>query len=363
MRSEPAQAEPFRIVDPDGNADERLVGDLGLGGHDFRELYRLLRLTRSADREAAALQRQGQLAVYGPVLGQEAAQIGSAYALGNDDFVFPAYRELGVAIARGLDVVRYLYGWKGVMHGSSADVRRERQAPNTIPIASHIPHAVGWAMGARLDRKRACAMVYFGDGATSEGDFHEGCNFAAVFRAPVIFLCQNNQYAISVPIRLQTKAPIYCKAEAYGFPGERVDGNDVLAVYSVSRRAVERAYGESLPTLIEAVTYRVDPHSTADDPRRYRTAEEEADWRSRDPIDRYHRFLLRSGLIDDSFLQAVEEEARRLAASIRERITNLRPGPFTELIDNVFGDMPATLARQRREAEELEIEALESVDA
>jgi pyruvate dehydrogenase E1 component alpha subunit len=348
-------SKPFCVVAPDGSADERLVGALGLDDDRLRELYRLLRLARSADRQAAALQRQGQLAVYGPLLGQEAAQVGSAFALGEEDFVFPAYRELGVAVVRGLDLVRDLYGWKGILHGSSQDPRGERVAPNTIPIASHIPHAVGWAMGARLDRKRACAFVYFGDGATSEGDFHEGCNFASVFRVPVVFFCQNNQYAISVPLRRQTGAPIHRKAEAYGFPGVWVDGNDVLAVYRVAMEAVERARNDYIPTLIEAVTYRVDPHSTADDPRRYRTEEEEARWRSLDPIDRYYRFLSGAGLADDAFFEGVETEARRLAATIRDGVASLQPGPIADLLDHVFAE--------RQEVSSVGFTEWESLDA
>jgi len=342
--------EPFRIVAPDGRANERLVHRLGLDDDRLRQLYRFLRLARGADREAAALQLQGHLAVYGPLLGQEAAQVGSAFALGEEDFVFPAYRELGVALVRGLDLVRYLYGWKGILHGSSPDPRSDRFALNTVPVSSHILHAVGWAMGARLDRKRACAIAYFGDGATSEGDFHEGCNFASVFQAPVIFFCQNNQYAISVPLRRQTGAPIHRKAEAYGFPGVWVDGNDVLAVYHVTREAVERARSDYTPTLIEAMTYRVDPHSTADDPSRYRTREEEASWQRLDPIERYRRFLTATGLADEAFFEQVEEETQQLASTIRAGVTSLQPGPMSDLLDNVFAEMPATLASQRDEA-------------
>jgi TPP-dependent pyruvate/acetoin dehydrogenase alpha subunit len=342
--------EAFRVVGPDGSVDKAVLGTIGLDDNALRGLYRLLRLVRSADREAAALQRQGALAVYGPVLGQEAAQVGSAFALRGEDFVFPAYRELGVALVRGLDLVRYLYGWKGVCHGSSPHPGTTHFAPNTVPVASHLPHAVGWAMGARLDGKRACAIAYFGDGATSEGDFHESCNFAAVFRAPVVFFCQNNQYAISVPLSRQTAVPIYRKADAYGFPGVCVDGNDVLAVYTVTKEALARARDEGVPTLIEAVTYRRDPHSTADDPRRYRTRDEEKYWGRRDPVDAYRRFLEQTGLADAEFFQQVERDAHDLAATLREGVKRTHPGPVTELFDFVFANIPIALARERDEA-------------
>ncbi len=217
-----------------------MVGDVdvGLADDDLRELLRLMIRCRRLDRECWALQRQGELTVYPPFEGQEAAQVGSAFALGRDDFVFPSFRELAAAIVRGVDVVEYLQYHRGTWHGGPYDPIASRFAPICVPVATQIVHAVGWAMGAKLDGHAACSLAYFGDGSASEGDFHEGANIAAVFRAPVILFCQNNGWAISVPSSEQYAAPIAARAAGYGFPGVRVDGNDVLAVYAVTREAV-----------------------------------------------------------------------------------------------------------------------------
>jgi pyruvate dehydrogenase E1 component alpha subunit len=217
-------------------------------------------------------------------------------------------------------------------------------------VASQILHAVGFALGSKLDSLPVVSMVYFGDGATSEGDFHEGCNFAAVFKAPVVFLCQNNQWAISVPLSAQTVAPIWKKAEAYGFPGVQVDGNDVLAVYQASKDAVERARDGGEPTLIEAVTYRMGPHSTADDASKYRTQEEVEGWRSKDPLERYRSWLSAEQVADDEFFSAVEVEAKDFAAKLRADVIGSAPRPVEELFEWVFqGELPPHLARQRDE--------------
>ncbi len=285
MIEAPAGDDLLRVLPEDGRSEVD-VSDLGLDPARLRELYRLMLLVRRADLEATALQRQGELAVYPPLLGQEAAQVGSAFALEPTDWIFPSYRELGAAVVRGVDLVEYLHFYRATWHGGTYDANAHRFGYVAVPVASQILHAVGVAMGATLDGLPDVAMAYFGDGATSEGDFHEGCNFAGVFRAPVVFFCQNNQWAISVPLAHQTAAPIWRKAEAYGFPGVRVDGNDVLAVYRATRDAVARAR-EGVPTLIEAVTYRMGPHSTADDATRYQPADEIERWKARDPVDRY----------------------------------------------------------------------------
>src|SRR5919108_3518959 len=305
-----------QIVSPEGEATTS-PSDLGLKEEDLRELLRLLILTRKADLEATALQRQGELAVYPQVLGQEAAQVGSAFALRDDDYIFPSYRELGAAVVRGIDLVRYLHFYRATWHGGTYDPDEHRFGMVSVPVGSQTLHAVGYAMGMRLDNKPVCSLVYFGDGATSEGDFHEACNFAAVFRAPVVFFCQNNQWAISVPLSAQTVAPIWRKAEAYGFPGLQVDGNDVLAVHQVTKEAAARARDEGIPTLIEARTYRLGPHSTADDASKYRPAQEVEQWKALDPLDRYRSWLTGSGAADEDFIQAVEAEAREFAAKMR----------------------------------------------
>jgi pyruvate dehydrogenase E1 component alpha subunit len=304
---------------------------------------------RRLDRECWALQRQGELTVYPPFEGQEAAQVGSAFALGREDFVFPSFRELAAAIVRGVDVVEYLQYHRGTWHGGPYDPIASRFAPICVPVATQIVHAVGWAMGAKLDGIAACSLAYFGDGSASEGDFHEASNMAAVFRAPVVLFCQNNGWAISVPSSEQYAAPIAARAAGYGFPGVRVDGNDVLAVFAVTKQAVERARAGDGPTLIEAMTYRVGSHSTADDASRYRNDAEVEAWRERDPIDRYQTYLLGSGVIDHAFVRACDEEAAAWVAEIRAAVTALGEPPASEMFDHAYADPPATLRRQRRE--------------
>jgi 2-oxoisovalerate dehydrogenase E1 component alpha subunit len=336
-----------RLVAPDGS----VVGDVevGLSDDERRELLRLMIRSRRLDRECWALQRQGELTVYPPFEGQEAAQVGSAFALGPDDFVFPSFRELAAAVVRGVDVVEYLQYHRGTWHGGPYDPIASRFAPICVPVATQIVHAVGWAMGSKLDGSTACSLAYFGDGSASEGDFHEGANLAAVFSAPAILFCQNNGWAISVPSNRQFAAPIADRAAGYGMPGVRVDGNDVLAVYAVTREAVERARAGEGPTLIEAVTYRIGSHSTADDAARYREDAEVAAWRERDPIDRYRSYLLGAGTIDENFVRSCDDEAEAWVADVRAELTALGEPPATEMFDHAFADPPPTLLRQREE--------------
>jgi 2-oxoisovalerate dehydrogenase E1 component subunit alpha len=334
-----------RLVAPDGTA----VGDVevGLSEDERRELLRLMIRSRRLDRECWALQRQGELTVYPPFEGQEAAQVGSAFALGPDDFVFPSFRELAAAVVRGVDVVEYLQYHRGTWHGGPYDPIASRFAPICVPVATQIVHAVGWAMGAKLDGSSACSLAYFGDGSASEGDFHEGANLAAVFRAPAILFCQNNGWAISVPSNEQFAAPIAARAAGYGMPGVRVDGNDVLAVYAVTRDALGRARAGEGPTLIEAVTYRIGSHSTADDAARYRDEEEVTAWRERDPIDRYRTHLLDADTIDDAFVRSCDDEAEDWVANVRADLTALGEPPAGEMFDHAFADPPPTLLPQR----------------
>jgi len=329
---------------------DRDAGVPGIDAPTMRSLYRFMALTRALDEEAATLQRQGELAVYPPLVGQEAAQIGSAAALGGEDWIVPSYRELGAAIVRGIDPVEYLAFYRATWHGGMWDPLAHRFAPICVPVASQIPHAVGLAMGAMLDERRECALVYFGDGATSQGDFHEGCNWAGVFHAPVVFFCQNNQWAISMPLHGQTAGSIHRKAEGYGFPGVQVEGNDVLAVYGAVREAADRARSGGGPTLIEALTYRIGAHSTADDAGRYRSAAEVERWRGLDPVARYRRRLLEAGVAGEELFASVDQEARELVARVRAGVVAMGPRPAGELFDWVYADPPATLERQRREA-------------
>ena len=351
---------PFRVLPLAGEPRREL--SIGLKEKELRELYRLMALTRKADLEATALQRQGELAVYPPLIGQEAAQVGSAFALEESDWIFPSYRELGAAVVRGVDLVEYLHFYRATWHGGTYDANAHRFGMVSVPVGSQILHAVGYAMGAKLDRVALTTLVYFGDGATSEGDFHEGCNFAAVFRAPVVFFCQNNQWAISVPLSAQTAAPIWKKAGAYGFPGVQVDGNDVLAVYQVTREAVARARDEGVPTLIEAVTYRIGSHSTADDASRYRPAAEIEQWKALDPLDRYRSWLTSSATADEDFFQAVDGEAKEFAAKMRSGVIASGPRPVEEMFEWVFDDLPPPLARQRDEVLRFAREAAEGIE-
>jgi len=328
---------------------ERDAGVPGIDGETMRSLYRFMAVTRALDQEAATLQRQGELAVYPPLVGQEAAQVGSAAAMRADDWLVPSYRELGAAVVRGIDPVEYLAFYRATWHGGMWDPLEHRFAPICVPVASQIPHAVGLAMGAMLDEAGTCALVYFGDGATSQGDFHEGCNWAGVFRAPIVFFCQNNQWAISMPSHGQTAGSIHRKAEGYGFPGIQVDGNDVLAVYGAVSDAAARARGGGGPTLIEAVTYRIGAHSTADDAERYRSEAEVERWRALDPVARFRRRLLETRVAGEEMFAAIDEEAREIVARARSGVVAMGPRPAGELFEWVFADAPRTLGAQRDE--------------
>jgi len=339
--------EPRRVLAPDGS----LVGDpdVGLGPDDLRAMLRFMLLARRLDRECIALQRQGELTVYPGFEGQEAAQVGSAMALGPDDFVFPTFRELAAALVRGVDPVQYLAYHRGTWHGGPYDPRATRFGPICIPVATQIVHGVGYAMGLALDGVRACSLAYFGDGSTSEGDFHEAANLAGVFGAPTVLFCQNNGWAISVPTARQTAGEIWKRAEGYGFPGIRVDGNDVLAVYRETREAAARAYAGEGPTLIEALTYRVGAHSTADDPGRYRGEDEVSDARGFDPIARFRSWLLAAGHIDDDLLAGWEAEIEEQVLTIREGVIAQPPPPVEWMFDWTYADPPSALAVQRSE--------------
>jgi 2-oxoisovalerate dehydrogenase E1 component alpha subunit len=338
---------PRRVLDPDGRAVDDT--DVGLGADELRTMLRWMLLARRLDRECIALQRQGELTVYPGFEGQEAAQVGSAMALGPDDFVFPTFRELAAALVRGVDPVQYLAYHRGTWHGGPYDPRATRFGPICIPVATQIVHGVGYAMGLALDGTAACAIAYFGDGSASEGDFHEGANLAGVFTAPVVLFCQNNGWAISVPTERQTAGEIWRRGEGYGFPGVRVDGNDVLAVYRETRVAVERATAGDGPTLIEALTYRIGAHSTADDPGRYRGDDEVESARAFDPIVRFRAWMTAEGHVDDDLLARWEQEVEAEVLTIREGVIASPPPPVEWMFDWTYADPPVTLAAQRDE--------------
>ena len=291
------------IGDGEGTADGEVDG---LDESALLALYRDLVLLRTYDDRSVVYHRQGRIGTYAIFWGHEAMQAGSVFALADEDWIFPSYRESAVGLLRGMPPEIVLAWWRGHPAGWW-DPREYRVASITVPIATHVPHAAGYAWGARLKGESACALAYFGDGATSEGAFHEGANFAAVMRAPVVLLCNNNQWAISTPLSAQTRAETLAdKAAGYGMPGIRVDGGDVLAVYEATAEALGRARAGEGPTFVEALTYRCAPHATADDPTAYWDAERVEEERRNECVGRYERYLRRLGVLTD----AIADEAR-----------------------------------------------------
>ncbi|MFI1201106.1 pyruvate dehydrogenase (acetyl-transferring) E1 component subunit alpha [Streptomyces sp. NPDC020883] len=331
-------AEPYRLLGTE--AARRL--DAGL----LKRLYAELVRGRRYNAQATALTRQGRLAVYPSSTGQEACQVAAALALEAQDWLFPSYRDTLAAVARGLDPVQALTLLRGDWH-TGYDPHEHRVAPLCTPLATQLPHAVGLAHAARLKGDDVVALALVGDGGTSEGDFHEALNFAAVWQAPVVFLVQNNGFAISVPLAKQTAAPSLAhKAVGYGMPGRLVDGNDAPAVHEVLTDAVRRAREGGGPTLVEAVTYRVEAHTNADDATRYRTEAEVEAWRAHDPIALLERELTARGLLDEELAGAAREGAERLAADLRERMHADPPLEPMDLFDHVFTEQSDQLRAQ-----------------
>ena len=327
-----------------------------------REAYRTMVLVRALDERCVSLQRQGRIGFYAPHAGQEATQIGAALALERDDWVFPAYRDLAVALVRGASLEAVV----DQLFGNARDLCRGRQMPNHLglrdqhfvtvssPIGTQITHAVGAAMAAQRRRAPVVALTIFGDGATSSNDFHAGLNFAGVFHAPVIFLCQNNQWAISLPRSRQTRsATLAEKAEAYGFGGLVVDGNDLGAVYAAVRSARRRAVAGEGPTLIECQVYRLGPHSTSDDPHRYRSDEEVQSAKLRDPLHRLKTELVAEGALDEATDVQLWSEARAMIAHAVASAEAADPPSIASLFEDVFATIPLRLEAERRELEEV----------
>lgn len=318
----------------------------GVDNEQLLKLYQDMVVIRRIDFEATALQRQGQLALWPPMLGQEAAQIGSVRALASDDFIFPTYRENGVAYCRGANLTGIMSTWRGSAN-TGWDPHEINMATPQIIIGAQTLHATGYAMGLAIDGKESLAIAYLGDGATSQGDVHEAMVFAASFQAPVIFFCQNNHWAISEPVGLQAHVLLAGRAPGYGIPSLRVDGNDVLAVLAATRWAAARARSGGGPSFIEAVTYRMGPHTTADDPTRYREASELEEWRGKDPIARVRALLTNNGTLDAGAEAAVAAKADAVAAELRAGCISMPdPEPMT-LFDNVYTGEHAILDRQR----------------
>lgn len=320
----------------------------------LRRLYRTMVTVRRLDLDGVAMQRQGIVPGYAPMRGQEAAQVGSAAALDLErDFAFPTYRELGVAVTMGIDPVAYLASHQGAWHGGMWDASAARLAPINAVVGGAVTHAVGWALGAKLDRSGGVAVAYFGDGASSQGDIHEAMNTAGVSQLPVVFFCQNNGWAISVPSERQVAGgSVAARAAGYGMPGVRVDGNDVLEVHRATTAALERARTGGGPTVIEAMTYRSGPHSTSDDPGRYRTLDEEQAWLTRDPLTLCEQRLRETGAVGDDFFVEVSDTANALTDRVRADVAALGSRPGAEMFDFVFADPPAALLGQKRAWEE-----------
>src|SRR6188474_1370470 len=304
----PAERDLRRVIgDGEGVPDGEVEG---LSQDDLLELHRRLVMLRTYDERSVVYHSQGRIGTYAIFWGHEAMQVGGTYALEDDDWIFPSYRESAIGLLRGMPPETVLAWWRGHPAGWW-DPREFGVASIAVPIATHVPHAVGFAWGKKLRGESTCAIAYFGDGATSEGAFHEGVNFAAVMRAPVVLFCNNNQWAISTPLSAQTAAETLAdKAPGYGIPGVRVDGGDVLAVYEATREAVERGRAGDGPTLIEAVTYRCAPHATADDPSAYIDPERVEAERANECVGRYERYLRRLGLLGDDLVESIGAEAK-----------------------------------------------------
>lgn len=309
-------------------------------------LYEDMSVIRRIDIEATYLQRQGELALWPPLLGQEAAQIGSARALRRDDFVFSSYRENGVAYCRGVDYGDILRVWRGNSHSGWDPFELSMATPQVI-IGAQTLHATGYAMGIKNDGADSVAIAYFGDGATSQGDVNEAMVFAASFQVPIIFFCQNNQWAISEPVGLQSQIPIASRATGFGIPSLQVDGNDVLAVMAATRFALHRARTGGGPTFIEAVTYRMGPHTTADDPTRYRDANELEVWAAKDPIFRLAAFLESAGVLTPELEASVAAKADAVAEEMREACINMPPPSPMDMFAHVYSAPNSSLETQK----------------
>ncbi|MER5301044.1 pyruvate dehydrogenase (acetyl-transferring) E1 component subunit alpha [Streptomyces lasiicapitis] len=343
------EPELVQLLTPEGvrvenEAYDKYVADIT--PDDLRVLYRDMVLTRRFDAEAVTLQRQGELGLWPSLLGQEAAQVGSGRATRADDYVFPTYREHGVAWCKGVDPTLLLGMFRGVNNGGW-DPNTNGFQLYTIVIGSQTLHATGYAMGVAKDGADSAVIAYFGDGATSQGDVAEAFTFSAVYNAPVVFFCQNNQWAISEPTEKQSRVPLYQRAQGYGFPGVRVDGNDVLACLAVTKWALERARAGEGPSLIEAFTYRMGAHTTSDDPTRYRRDEEREAWEAKDPILRLRAHLEAEGHADEGFFAELEAESETLGKRVRDVVRSMPDPEPMSIFENIYADGHALVDEER----------------
>ncbi len=357
MQETPALDETFdfdgveRVLTPEGIRSpnpqlDRYLDDVG--PEQLRRFWRDMTVIRRIDSEGVALQRQGQLGLWAPCRGQEAAQLGTARALRDDDFVFPSYREHGVLYARGASAGDYVRVWRGE-EGSAVDPAQMHMAPLQIIIGAQSLHAVGYAIGILRDGSDQVATTYFGDGATSQGDVNEAMIFASSYGAPVVFVCQNNHWAISEPVSVQAKHPIAGRAPGFGIPSLRVDGNDVLACFAAMRWALEHARQGKGPVFLELVTYRMGPHTTADDPTRYRDEADLERWAQRDPIARLEAYLRASGELDDSHVAEASAAADAAAKELRATCLGMVTREPLAVFDEVYAEPHSGLRRERAE--------------
>jgi pyruvate dehydrogenase E1 component alpha subunit len=340
-----AGPELIQLLTPEGERVEHPDYSIEISPEELRAIYRDLALVRRIDVEATALQRQGELGIWASLLGQEGAQIGAGWALEADDMAFPTYREHGVAWCRKVDPLDIISLFRGCDNGAWDPVATMFNL-YTVVIGAQCLHAVGYAMGMQRDGGNGATLAFFGDGATSQGDVNESFIWASVFAAPVVFFCQNNQYAISEPIEKQSRIPLFQRARGFGFPGVRVDGNDVLAVLAVTRKALDAARTGQGPTFIEAYTYRMGAHTTSDDPSRYRLASEMEAWKLKDPIERVRAYLIRSGYADADFFAGIDAEADELAARTRQGTVEMPDPDPDSMFANVYAEQTPYLTEQ-----------------
>ncbi|MGD9212791.1 MAG: pyruvate dehydrogenase (acetyl-transferring) E1 component subunit alpha [Desulfobacteraceae bacterium] len=339
--------EYLSILDENGELDKTIEPDIS--SEMLLKLHRGMVLGRRFDQRLINLQRQGRIGTFPPITGQEASNLGTIAWLQSSDWLVPAFRETAAEIWRGRSLESVLIANNGYSEGAGID-GGSNNFPISVPVGSQMLHAVGLGWGIRYRRKKDVVLTYFGDGATSEGDFHEALNFAAVYQVPVILVCQNNQWAISIPRKKQTRSVTLAqKAIAYGMPGIQVDGNDVLAVYQATGEAVKRAREGRGPTLIECVTYRMMMHTTADDPKRYRSDEEVKFWQKRDPITRFEKYLIQKGVLDSEKIIAVQKEVddQIQTAVDRAEAAMKSMGDPLSMFEHVYADLPPHLAAQK----------------
>jgi len=341
------EVEYLQVMDEDGKVDEELMPKLSK--EEIKKIYEMMILVRTFDDKAFSMQRQGRIGSYLQVKGQEASQVGSVWPLKNKDWLFPMYRSSGALIARKYPIHQlYLY-WGGDERGLKAP-KEVNNAPMTIPVGTQIAHASGAAWGAKIKGKKDVVMTFFGDGATSKSEFHTGLNFAGVFQAPVVFVCENNQYAISTPRDKQTHAEtIAQRGIAYGVPGIQVDGNDIFAVYKVAKEAVDKARKGKGPTLIEAVTYRLGDHSTSDDAKRYRSQKEVEKWLKKDPVLRLEKYMKSHKMLTDAYKKQVAKKAKDLVEKEVEKYESYPHAKKKDIFSYMFKEMTPRLKEEYEE--------------